>query len=236
MKIKAVLFDLDGTLVPMDQDVFVGDYFKRISTKLAPHGYDPKQFIDTIWKGTYAMIKNNSEKCNEDVFWDVAASVYGDKILSDKPLFDEFYEQEFDKVKSVCGYNPKAAQTVRALRNRGYKVALATNPIFPERATRWRIGWAGLDPKDFEFYTTYENINCCKPNPNYYIEVAKRIGVAPEECLMVGNDVGDDMVAQQVGMKVFLLTDCLINSKNEDIGNYPNGSFDELMEYIKTIS
>ncbi len=62
MSIKAILFDLDGTLVPMDQDVFVGDYFKRISTKLAPHGYEPKQFVETIWKGTYAMIKNNSEK------------------------------------------------------------------------------------------------------------------------------------------------------------------------------
>ncbi len=236
MAIKAVLFDLDGTLVPMDQDVFVGDYFKRISTKLAPYGYEPKQFIDTIWKGTYAMIKNNSEKCNEEVFWEYAKTVYGDKILADKPLFDEFYETEFDKVKAVCGFNPKAAQTVYKLKEMGYKVALATNPIFPERATRWRIGWAGLNPSDFEFYTTYENINCCKPNPAYYIEVAKRIGVDPAECLMVGNDVGDDMVAEKVGMKVFLLTDCLINKTDEDISKYPNGSFQELMKYIDKFS
>lgn len=233
MAIKAVLFDLDGTLVPMDQDVFVEDYFKRISAKLAPHGYESKQFIDTIWKGTYAMIKNNSEKCNEDVFWDFAVSVYGDKILADKPLFDDFYETEFDKVKDVCGFNPKARETVHKLKEMGYRVALATNPIFPERATRWRIGWAGLEPTDFEFYTTYENINSCKPNLAYYIEVAKRIGIDPAECLMVGNDVGDDMVAENVGMKVFLLTDCLINKTNEDISKYPNGSFQQLMEYIK---
>ena len=232
MAIKAILFDLDGTLVPMDQDVFVGDYFKRISTKLAPYGYEPKQFIDTIWKGTYAMIKNNSDKCNEEVFWDYAKTVYGEKILADKPLFDEFYEQEFDRVKAVCDFNPQAAETVRKLKEMGYKVALATNPIFPERATRWRITWAGLTPDDFEFYTTYENINSCKPNPAYYIECAVRTGCKPEECLMVGNDVGDDMVAESIGMKVFLLTDCLINKNDEDISNYPNGSFDELMEYI----
>ena len=235
MSIKAVLFDLDGTLLPMDMDTFVGDYFKRISTKLAPHGYEPKQFIETIWKGTYAMIKNTSDKCNEDVFWDYAVSVYGDKIRNDKYLFDEFYEQEFDKVKAVCGFNPQAKETVEKLKTMGYKIALATNPIFPERATRWRINWAGLDTSDFEFYTTYENINCCKPNPAYFIEVAKRIGAKPEECLMVGNDVSDDMVAKNVGMKVFLLTDCLINKTEEDISNYPNGSFDELMEYIDNL-
>lgn len=232
MSIKAVLFDLDGTLLPMDMDTFVGDYFKRLSTKLAPHGYEPKQFIETIWKGTYAMIKNNSDKCNEEVFWQYAVSVYGDKIKNDKPLFDEFYEQEFDKIKAVCGHNPKAKETVDTLKKMGYKVALATNPIFPERATRWRMNWAGLEPSDFEFYTTYENINCCKPNPAYFIEVAKRIGVEPQECLMVGNDVSDDMPAAKVGMKVFLLTDCLINKNEEDITKYPNGSFDELMEYI----
>lgn len=236
MSIKAVLFDLDGTLLPMDMDTFVGDYFKRLSTKLAPHGYEPKQFIETIWKGTYVMIKNNSDKCNEEVFWDYAASVYGDKIKNDKPLFDEFYEQEFDKIKAVCGYNPKAKETVDTLKKMGYKVALATNPIFPERATRWRMNWAGLAPDDFEFYTTYENINCCKPNPAYFIEVAKRIGVEPQECLMVGNDVSDDMPAAKVGMKVFLLTDCLINKTEENIAKYPNGSFQELVEYIDKLS
>lgn len=235
MAIKAVLFDLDGTLVPMDQDVFIGEYFKRISVKLGLRGYEPKQLVDTIWKGTVAMIKNNGDRCNEDVFWDCAKSVYGDKILADKPLFDEFYEQEFDKVKAVCGYNPKASETIYKLKDMGYRVALATNPLFPERATRWRITWAGLSPDDFELYTTYENINCCKPNPKYYLEVATRIGCAPEECLMVGNDVGDDMPAASTGMKVFLLTDCLINKDEEDIAKYPNGSFDELMEYVKTL-
>ena len=235
MAIKAILFDLDGTLVPMDQDVFVGDYFKRISMMLAPHGYEPRQLIETIWKGTAAMIKNNGEKSNEAAFWDAAVSVYGDKILNDKYLFDKFYEQEFDKVKAVCGHTPRAKETVHRLKEMGYKVALATNPIFPERATRWRIAWADLEPTDFELYTTYENINYCKPNPAYYIEVASRLGIDPTECLMVGNDVSDDMAAQSTGMKVFLLTDCLINKTNEDISKYPNGSFDELMKYIITI-
>ncbi|MDO4607815.1 MAG: HAD family hydrolase [Clostridia bacterium] len=234
MSIKAILFDLDGTLVPMDQDVFVKDYFKRLSTKLAGHGYEPKQLIDTIWKGTAAMIRNNSELTNEQVFWNMAQGVYGDKIIADKYLFDEFYETEFDKVKSVCGYNPKAKETVLAIKQMGYKLALATNPIFPPEATELRIAWAGLTPNDFEFYTNYTNINCCKPNPAYYKEVARRIGCDLTECLMVGNDIGDDMVAEKLGMRVFLLTECLINAKGEDISHYPQGDFDDLIDYIKS--
>ena len=100
--ITTILFDLDGTLLPMDQDIFVKDYFGRIAKKLMPQGYDPEQLIHTIWCGTAAMVKNDGRTTNEEVFWDYAVSVYGDKIIADKCLFDEFYEQEFDKVKSVA--------------------------------------------------------------------------------------------------------------------------------------
>ncbi len=235
MAITTVLFDLDGTLLPMDQDVFIKDYFSRIAAKMAGQGYDPKQLVDTIWHGTVAMIKNGSDKSNEDVFWELAVSVYGEKILSDKRYFDEFYETEFDKIKAVCGYNSAANEAVHKIKEQGKRVALATNPIFPARATEWRIGWAGLDINDFELVTTYENINRSKPNPEYYLEIAKRLGVEPSECLMVGNDVGDDMVAEKIGMKVFLLSDCLINRKDEDISKYPKGSFKELLDYIETL-
>ena len=114
-------------------------------------------------------------------------------------------------------------------------MALATNPIFPAIATNERIRWAGLSTDDFELITTYENIGFCKPNPEYYSEVAERIGVAPEECIMVGNDVDDDMPASKLGMKVFLLTDCLINKSGEDLAKYPHGDFDALFDFINEL-
>ena len=110
--------------------------------------------------------------------------------------------------------------------------ALATNPLFPATATEQRIGWAGLSPNDFELYTTYENSNYCKPNLDYYRAVMNKLSVTPEECLMVGNDVGEDMIATDLGASVFLLTDCLINKENVDISVYPNGNFDALLNYI----
>ena len=125
-----------------------------------------------------------------------------------------------------------AAETVEKLKREGIRVALATNPIFPSIATEKRIQWAGLRPEDFEFFTTYENSKYCKPNLCYYEELLKQLNVKSEECLMVGNDVGDDMVAEDIGMKVFLLTDCLINKTNKIISDYNNGSFDKLLQFI----
>ncbi|MBQ8359377.1 MAG: HAD hydrolase-like protein [Oscillospiraceae bacterium] len=233
--ITTVLFDLDGTLLPMDQDTFVKDYFGRIAAKLAPQGYDPKALIEMIWRGTGAMVKNDGSRTNEMAFWELAISVYGERIVKDKHFFDEFYETEFDKVKGVCGFHPAAAEIVHSLKEKGYCVALATNPIFPARATQWRIQWAGLKPEDFALYTTYENARYCKPNLNYYRDILKQLKVSPEECLMVGNDVGEDMVARELGMQVFLLTDCLINKTNADISLYPNGSFDALRQYLAAL-
>lgn len=235
MSIKTVLFDLDGTLLPMDQDVFVKAYFKGIAAKLAPHGYEPKALIDAIWSGTIAMIKNDGQVTNEKAFWNCFASIYGEKSLADMPLFDKFYEENFDAVKEVCGYNPKAAETVKKLKKAGVRVALATNPIFPSIATEKRIRWAGLKSEDFELFTTYENSKYCKPNLCYYKELLKQLDVEPEECLMVGNDVGDDMVAEKLGMKVFLLTDYLINKTDKDISDYHNGGFDELTRFLEDL-
>lgn len=235
MALKAVLFDLDGTLLPMDQDIFVKAYFKGLATKLAPLGYDSKQLIDAIWAGTAAMIKNNGERTNEEVFWDLFANIYGEKAREDEPHFEEFYKTEFQKVKEVCGYTSKAAEVIKNLKAKNIRIALATNPIFPKIATESRMRWAGLEPEDFELYTTYENISYSKPNPEYYTEILKRMNLLPQECLMVGNDVGDDMVAETLGMKVFLLTDSLINKAETDISLFPNGDFDKLSEFIEDL-
>ena len=233
MKLTTVLFDLDGTLLPMDNDEFTRGYFKLLAAKLAPHGYEPKQLVDAIWAGTAAMVKNDGTQSNEYAFWKRFSALYGEKALADKPLFDAFYSNEFQKAQELCGYNPKTAEAVRLAKEIGFRVVLATNPIFPAVATESRIRWAGLTPADFELYTTYENIGFCKPNPSYYLEITGRLNVAPEECLMVGNDVTEDMAAKSAGMEAFLLTDCLINREGKDIAQYRHGDFDRLLGFLR---
>ena len=232
--IKAILFDLDGTLLPMDQDEFTKGYFRLLAAKLAPHGYEPKTLIDTVWAGTAAMVKNTGVQTNEAAFWEMFSKTYGaEKTERDKPLFQDFYAVDFEQARAFCPRNDKAAETVAKIKALGCRVALATNPIFPRAATYSRIRWAGLVPEDFAFVTTYENSSYCKPNPDYYRDAAQRLGLSGGECLMVGNDVQEDMIAETVGMKVFLLTDCLINRNGADISVWPNGGFDDLLRWIE---
>ncbi|MBO4693021.1 MAG: HAD family hydrolase [Clostridia bacterium] len=234
--ITTVLFDLDGTLLPMDQDEFTKGYFKYLIKKLAPHGYEPDSLINAIWHGTGAMVKNRGEKTNEQAFWEDFAVIYGaDRAERDRPLFEEFYDVDFKAARQTCGYTPMAREAVDLLKNKGKRLILATNPIFPLTATKTRTEWAGLDLSDFEICTTYENINFCKPNPEYYLEILRRSKLTAEECLMVGNDVSEDMIAETLGIDVFLLTDCMINKSGESIDKYKHGNFSQLLEYLKAI-
>ena len=220
--IKNILFDLDGTLLPMDMEKFTQGYFKRLVMKAAPHGYEPEKLMKSVWAGTAAMVKNNGGITNEEAFWN-------------KPMFDEYYRKEFSGVREDCGFDPDAAETVKTLKEKGFALVLATNPIFPAAATESRVEWAGLDKNDFLLYTTYENSHYCKPNPKYYEEILERLHMNAEECLMVGNDVNEDMVAETLGMKVFLLTDCLLNKDNKDISAYPHGGFPELLSFVEEL-
>lgn len=235
MKPKMILFDLDGTLLPMDQDVFVKAYFGAIAKKLAPRGYEPQKLVQSIWIGTKAMIKNDGSKKNEQAFWDTFAGIYGEQVRDEIVYFDEFYVQNFDDVQASCGFNAETVKTVRTLKEAGYRLALATNPIFPSIATEKRMRWAGLDKSDFELYTTYENSRYCKPNLKYYEDILTALDVKAEDCLMVGNDVGEDMIVEKLGMKVFLLTDCLINRENKDLSAYPHGSFVDLLAFVESL-
>ena len=234
--LKYVLFDLDGTLLPMDQDVFVKAYFRELCSHICPFGYSPDDLVKAVWNSTKLMYMNDGSRTNESVFWKSFSESLGDGVISHRKEFDDFYRTDFNKVKSVCSPTQKAPETLRMIKEAGLKAAVATLPVFPAEAIEARIRWAGIDPGEFEFYTSYETCRFTKPSVAYYEELLRKLGCRGDECLMVGNNVDEDMTAEKTGMKVFLLTDCLINEHGRDIEAYPHGSFDELQEYIKKLT
>lgn len=235
MNIKAILFDLDGTLLPMNQDAFTRAYFKELAGVIAPLGIEPKKLVDVVWAGTGAMVKNNGLQTNEKVFWKTFADLSGVNVDIFKPACDRFYSNEFHRAKVCTGENPLAAHAVRLAHSNGRKVILASNPIFPLAGHASRLSWVGLKPWDFDMVTSYETDRYCKPNPAYYSDICARIGFSPEECLMVGNDETEDMLAaSSIGMNAFWVTDCMIPAQNSHWDG-PKGPFTELIEYLKAI-
>jgi len=181
------------------------------------------------------MVKNDGSAKNEDVFWNSMEVSLGDRVRKDYHVFDDYYKYDFEKSRHSCGYNPDTPLVISQLLKMGYPLVLATNPLFPAVGTYARARWAGLNTDDFRIITTFENSCHCKPNLDYYRDILNEIGAKPEECLMVGNDVDEDMIAEQLGMKVYLVTDCLLNRKNIDISVYPNGKITGLLDYLKTL-
>ena len=151
MSIRVILFDLDGTLLPMDQELFTKCYFKGLCKKTAPYGYAPEELVNAVWAGTKAMVTNDGTGTCEQAFWNCFAKVLGESIRDMEPVFHEYYTNEFQEVKDACGYNPEAARLIADLKAKGYRVVLATNPLFPPIATHSRVRWAGMDTEDFEW-------------------------------------------------------------------------------------
>lgn len=203
--LRALLFDLDGTLLPLEFNEFVPVYFAELSIKFQdvfPDGDLPK----LITAATDAMVYNDGSRSNSDAFWTDFVESTGQPRDFLEPRFEEFYLSDFGRLGDNVDSWPEVVRVVEEVRNAGLKTVLATNPVFPRSAVEQRLTWAGLDPSLFDLITDYENMRYAKPNPEYYMQIASDIGVQTEDCLMVGNDVGLDLApARAAGMATFMV-------------------------------
>ena len=236
MKYKAILFDLDGTLLPMDFDTFTKGYFGELTKALAPIGIAPEAVVPAVWGGTKEMVKNDGTKTNCEVFWNAFSKLTGLEYGAFKEKSDSFYTNEFNNARVCTGENPLAPVAVKAARAKAEKVVLATNPLFPMDGQKTRLSWIGVDPEEFDLITAYEYECYSKPNPKYYLEICKKIGVEPSECLMIGNDVGEDaLAATAAGIDAYIVTDCLIPAKDGTVWNGKSGTFAEMIEMLNNL-
>lgn len=227
-----ILFDLDGTLLKMDQDLFLKSYLELLSMSMKQYGYEPQKLIKTILNGTYQMIQNNGRHTNEEVFWQYFISVYGEGAKNDEQHFTKFYLKQFPKLKKTTNNHHKLPTLIKMLKKQGFQLVLATNPVFPRIATLERMKWAGLDVNDFSLITTYENSKYAKPNPLYFQEILKKINVSPKEAIMIGNDTSDDLGALEVGMNLYFITNNLINNNNTNLNKHDHGTFNDFLKLV----
>jgi FMN phosphatase YigB (HAD superfamily) len=232
---STILFDLDGTLLRMGQKEFVDAYISGITKVFARLGYDAKASVDGIWAGTYAMVGNDGSALNRERFWKAFAgklNLSEEEVVCAEAACDSYYINEFDDIKSIVEHSDISAKRVRDAAKKGYLVALATNPFFPLCAVETRLSWIGLSSSDFAHVTHYGNSTFCKPNTEYYREVLSVIKREPRECLMIGNNPAEDMVACSLGMEGFLVSGYVEGEFDSDNAAFKQGSLDDLARLI----
>lgn len=206
MRIEAVLFDLDDTLLGNHVDTFVPRYFKLLGAYVAEL-LPADQFIQTLLACTELTIQNVDEaRTNYEVFWQAFTARTGLSTAVAEPFFARFYEEVFPQLQTVTVVRPSARPLVQACLDAGLKVVIATNPLFSRAAIEQRLAWAGVPVSEFDYalVTTLENMHATKPHSVYYAEILRHIACAPDKALMVGDSWPNDIVpAAALGMHTF---------------------------------
>jgi len=204
--LKAVLLDLDNTLVLFDELKYYEAYFKKLNS-FFDDDFTPDELKERVINGTMALRFNNGEKTNRQCFLEI----FADSLDADHSLlwerFMAFYREAYDDIAVTVSLPDGLHTTLDYLRQTGLKLAIASNPIFPVIAQEKRMRWGNLDPAWFSLFTHMENMRYVKPMPEYYHQTCELIGAAPAACLMVGNDPANDMSAALAGLKTFRTTD-----------------------------
>ena len=207
---RAILFDLDGTLLDIDIDAFLRTYFAALSKTMVSVVDEPQHVpraMEGIMRATNAMMDAHPGVTNQAVFVDAFRVNSGIDIEQHWEVFDAFYEDVFPGLGADLGPRSGAHDAWNTALEHGLAVAVATNPIFPARAIEHRLSWARIERGSASLITSYEMMTASKPHAEYYRQVAQMLGCDPSECLMVGDDAQLDMPAADVGMKTFYVGD-----------------------------
>lgn len=230
--LKTLLLDLDGTLLDLPVDIFLDRYMQRLAPEVADL-VDPREFPDLLWASTRAMVVNNEpHRTNFEVFVDdfIRRSGVDRDLLWER--LGRFYHETFPTLREHARFLPAAPRLIEHALERGLEVVIATNPIFPRVAIEERLRWAGVADYPYRLVTVLEEMHFCKPNPAYYEEILALLDRKPQECLMAGNDVEEDLVAGDVGMRTFLVDEFMIHRGKREVRADGRGDLDALWRFV----
>jgi len=225
-----ILFDLDDTLLQTNMTQFLPAYFNKLGQALS-HIAPQKEIRDQIYFAVKEMSLNQDPaRSLNQIFADHFYPQLGTTEEACRDALAQFYAQEFPKLRVKTKVKPEAQELVNWCLTKGFVMAIATNPLFPERATKQRIKWAGLNPENFVFFSHYDNFHFTKPNLSYYAECMGKLGWPEQPALMIGDNLERDLIpVEKMGLMSFWITDQPSTSKRGQ------GSLKDAWKYTEAI-
>ncbi|MCE9647401.1 MAG: DinB family protein [Chloroflexi bacterium] len=203
-----LLLDLDDTLLNTNLESFVPAYFQSLAKELASQ-VPPEKMLPALVSGTNLM--NQSEDFTqtlEEIFnheFFLRLGISRDALT---PVIEHYYDVIFPTLSGLTSPKPAAKPFVEWAFSRGYRIAIATDPLLPRKATYERLRWAGFAPEQFELVSTFDHFHFSKTHPAYYAEILGRLGWPETPILMVGNDIDRDILpAQKLGLATFHISE-----------------------------
>lgn len=232
---KALLFDLDGTLLRVQMGEFIPRYIAGLAACCAQRA-KPAAFERAMLGAIRGLIRfdGTGELTNEQRIYRHLQQSLGLEKDFLRDCFARFRTEGLETLAGMVHPIPLARQVLRECLGFSVPIVLATNPVFPSFMIEARLNWGGLGEIDFARTTSFENSCYCKPHPGYFHEVAQAIAVAPEDCLMVGNDTSHDLAAAAVGMRTFLVDTWLVEREDDNWPAPQRGDHRALQLYLQS--
>jgi len=231
--IRAALFDLDGTLIDVDMQQFVPAYLRRLAGRLAAYA-DPQRTVRTLHAAVMSMLDGTAGDCSLE---ELLRTMLAEQLQLDWPDYQAglaaFCREDLDELRPLVKPHPLARTLVESCLARGWRVALATNPIFPRAVIEARLAWGGLADLPFQPVTSYETCRHCKPHAGFFADLLTELDLEPPACLMVGNDTLHDLAAARFGLPTCLLTTWRIDRPGSGVPADWEGEHHALLELLR---
>jgi FMN phosphatase YigB (HAD superfamily) len=232
---RAVLFDLDGTLLQVEMDSFIPAYVEG----LASHFSDVtsrRQFADAMVRATFALLRGSDDKrTNQHLFLQMLEQQVGIAPTMFAERFARYANDGMHGLKPLIEPLELARELLSLCFARDWKVIIATNPVFPRALVDARLRWGGLDDFPYHLVTSYENTRFCKPHPGYFLDILESFDLRADECVMVGNDTEHDLAAGRVGIPTYLVDTWLVDRLGNGYHYDYRGDHASLLAFLKEI-
>ncbi len=232
-----LLLDLDDTLLDLNTDIFIPAYFKKLAEFLAGR-VNPGRLIDELLAGTNLMFRNERPDLTlEEVFSNHFYPAIGLERAELLPEIERFYDEVFPSLKELTAPRPEAMELVEYALEKGWRVVVATNPLFPRKATEERLRWANLAPEKYPFalITSMETSHFTKGIPAYYLEILGSLGWPAGPAIVVGDDPATDVdSALRAGLATYWIRPR--GKSLPDLLDLPQGELKDFHNWIESVN